>query len=98
MRSVDGDTAAGGFKTFMSENLDPYHDLPIPEAIQQAEDLKAQGLIVIFKFTCQHCGQRLFFDEPFTIYAEASCDKCGKITKVKKVGYAVVGILGAPRK
>lgn len=77
----------------MSERDDPYHDIPIPEAIQQAEDLKTQGFTVIFKFTCAHCGARLFFDKPFVIYKTATCDKCRKITDVKKVGYAVVKIL-----
>jgi len=67
-------------------------DLPIPEAVEMANELLALSPFasVFFKFTCERCGNRLTFDVPNVLFKRGSCDKCGHITEIKKVGFMAV--------
>jgi hypothetical protein len=62
-------------------------DFPFDEVVSKANKIIEQGqFLVLQKFTCQHCGQRLTMDEPNMFFAEGGCDKCGKLTDIRKRG------------
>ena len=72
-------------------------DLPRDEIMRLANDAlaKAQGRAKIhFKFTCDHCGARVFFDEPNTLYESGECAVCGKTTKIEQAGFALELMIG----
>ena len=46
-------------------------------------------VMVYFKFTCQHCGERCTFKEPNQLYEFGECSACGKETVVEKGGLAL---------
>lgn len=65
-----------------------YGDVPREQALRDAQEIIDAGGSVFFKFTCEHCGQRLFMEPTNTIYDQCTCDKCGKTTIIKRVGFA----------
>ena len=65
-----------------TENLDyPFYD--VAETAQKMID---DGFTIHQKFTCEHCGNRLTIDEPNRFYTTGKCDKCNKITDIKRNG------------
>jgi len=70
-----------------------YGDLTINELLERARMWIEAGWTVYFKFTCEKCGSRRTFTEPNTIYEYGKCEECGHITRIKKGGFMVVGLL-----
>lgn len=63
------------------------NDYPLEEIVKAAaEIIKTGDFMVLQKFSCEHCGQRLTISEPNKIYTEGTCDKCGKVTDIRKHG------------
>jgi hypothetical protein len=62
-------------------------DFPFDEILDKVCEIIEQGdYLVLQKFTCEHCGQRLTMDVANKIFAEGGCDKCGKMTNIEKRG------------
>jgi hypothetical protein len=71
-------------------------DLPVATLIRRAQDKiwadKRNGMYthVLFKFTCENCGQRCTLEEPNTIFEEGECFECKHKTKIEFGGYSTV--------
>lgn len=52
---------------------------------------------ILFKFTCQWCGERCTFQEPNKLYENGECHVCGKSTPVKYGGFMLMGKLRKPK-
>lgn len=55
-------------------------DLSYEDAVEMANKVAESGAQVYFKFTCEHCGERVSFQEANSIYEAGECAACGKIT------------------
>lgn len=67
-------------------------DLTRDELVESANKVVAESGVpvnVLFKFTCEHCGERCTFQEPNKLYEKGECHRCGKETVVKRGGYAL---------
>ena len=67
-------------------------DLPREELIAAADKVVEDSYVpvdVMFKFSCEHCGERCTFQEPNMLYENGECHKCGQMTKVEFGGYAL---------
>jgi hypothetical protein len=74
-------------------------DLPREELVKLAEYAigpKGQwpGATLMFKFTCEHCGERCTLQESNTLYEEGECFACGKMTKIEFGGFMVHYVVG----
>ena len=67
-----------------------HHDLSREQAIEQTNDLIAQGWDVHFKFTCESCGERCTLKDVNSLYEYGECFSCGHETKLDRVGYLLV--------
>ena len=62
-------------------------DFPFDDVVKKASEIIEAGrFLVMQKFSCEHCGQRLTMDVPNTFFAEGGCDKCGKLTDIRRRG------------
>lgn len=52
---------------------------------------------VLFKFTCQHCGERCTLAEPNRLYENGECFACGQTTKIDFGGYTLKGTIKPPK-
>lgn len=74
-------------------------DLPREELIAEAERVCQQGWNglkvkdVLFKYTCQWCGERCTMQEPNKLYENGECFACGKSTPIKFGGFLLHCIL-----
>ncbi len=68
-------------------------DYPREEIMRKANDvlreMKGQAR-VYFKFTCVHCGERVQFQEPNTLFERGECSECGVDQPVNAAGFALV--------
>lgn len=68
-------------------------DLPRDELMKTAAKATTTGpwpgADVLFKFTCEHCGERCTFTEPNMLYEFGECHKCGQSTKVDVGGFTI---------
>lgn len=67
-------------------------DLPRDELMKRAQivvDESNGKTDVMFKFTCEHCGERCMFQKPNVLYENGECHKCGKSTKVEFGGFSL---------
>ena len=53
---------------------------------ETASEFVAGGATVYQKFTCTECDNRLTIEEANTFYTAATCDRCGKVTDIRKNG------------
>jgi len=51
------------------------------------------GADVLFKFTCEHCGERCTLQEPNVLYENGECFKCGNGTKIEFGGFTIHMVL-----
>lgn len=68
-------------------------DLPVAELVKNAETIVRESRVpvdVLFKFTCEHCGERCTFQEPNKLYEKGECAACGKETVVTVAGYSLL--------
>ena len=71
-------------------------DLPVKELFDKAcklvqEDLKnGVHTDIVFKFTCEHCGERCAFEMANTLYGFGECCSCGRETKVEYGGFSTI--------
>lgn len=72
---------------------EPYHDLPIKEAVERAKLWIEKKFLVFQKFTCENCGNRLTIEEPNKFFEFGTCDKCGHTTKIEKCGFSIMTII-----
>lgn len=84
----------------MSEATDPRfpvpdsgHDHPLDEVIATANDIIEKGGMVLQKFTCGGCGNRLTMTKPNKFYTTGTCDKCGFLTDIAKDGCNFVAVM-----
>lgn len=59
---------------------------PFDDVIKNADEVIAKGGAVYQQFVCEHCGNKLSMDAVNTFYTSGTCDKCGKITDIRKNG------------
>lgn len=67
-------------------------DLPREELCRRAQmalDEWGEGTQILFKFTCEHCGERCTFQEPNQLYENGECFACGQSTPIKFGGFAI---------
>ena len=69
-------------------------DLPREELVKAAEretgpDGQWPGATVVFKFTCEHCGERCLLQVENTLFEKGECCVCGKETEIKFGGFLV---------
>jgi len=67
-------------------------DLPREELASRAEQVVQESRVpvdVLFKFTCEHCGERCTLQEPNKLYESGECFSCGKKTEIKFGGYSL---------
>lgn len=73
-------------------------DLPREELMERAKEATTTGpwpgADVLFKFTCEHCGERCTLQEPNVLYENGECFRCGKITKIEFGGFTIHMVLG----
>lgn len=75
----------------MSKPKKKYNDFPFDEARKAADGYAKQGCIVIQKWTCAGCGERLS-GAPFVWTDNGRCDEvdgrmgCGHVTDIRKQG------------
>lgn len=64
------------------------------EAAKQVTEFLARygvtDIEVWFEYTCSHCGARITFDKPNTLYTQGICGDCGKTTNIEKAAFAVL--------
>jgi predicted RNA-binding Zn-ribbon protein involved in translation (DUF1610 family) len=61
-------------------------DHPLKDCFETASEFVAGGATVYQKFTCTECDNRLTIEEANTFYTAATCDRCGKVTDIRKNG------------
>lgn len=49
---------------------------------------------VLFKYSCEKCGERCTLDQPNMLYENGECHKCGHIQSIDKAGFTLVSKLG----
>lgn len=69
-------------------------DLPREVLMERAKEATAPngpwpGGDVLFKYTCEHCGERCTLQEPNMLYEYGECFKCGKSTKIEVGGFSI---------
>lgn len=74
-------------------------DLPREELMKRAAEVTADdgtwpGANILFKFTCEHCGERCTLVEPNVLYENGECHKCGKTTKIDYGGFTIHMVIG----
>lgn len=64
-------------------------DKPVKELMELADKTIAgmPNAKVYFKFTCPHCGARVQFQEPNTLYEKGECCNCGKESVITHGGF-----------
>lgn len=78
-------------------------DLPRDELVKRAqaamEEWGGRGadIDILFKFTCQWCGERCTLQEPNKLYENGECFACGKSTPIKWGGFSIHAILNPVR-
>lgn len=77
-------------------------DLPRDELLKKAAQETGPhghwpGATVMFKFTCEHCGERCMFQQDNTLFEYGECHACGKSTKVEFGGFSIHYVLGKER-
>lgn len=73
-------------------------DLPREELMARAAEVTGPdgpwpGADILWKFTCEHCGERCTLQEPNVLYENGECFKCGKTTEIKVGGFTVHMVL-----
>jgi len=70
-------------------------DKPREVIMQEAQEvidmftLQGTDVELFFKFTCEHCGARVTFNDRNMLYEEGECCQCGKKTEVLFAGYSL---------
>lgn len=67
-------------------------DLPREELCRRAQEALEEwppGTDILFKFTCQWCGERCTLVEPNKLYENGECHQCGKETPITCGGFAI---------
>lgn len=75
-------------------------DLPRDELCRRAEIMVDEApcqVNVLFKFTCEHCGERCTLQEPNKLYEEGECFKCGHKTKIEVGGFTLQYLTHIPK-
>jgi hypothetical protein len=77
-------------------------DLPREELVRRAEEIISPkgtypGATVLFKFTCEHCGERCTLQDENTLWEEGECFACGKKTKIEFGGFTIHFRIGGRR-
>lgn len=71
-------------------------DLPIDLLVRNAARVRERDhergieTDILFKFTCEHCGERCTLEKPNTMFEKGECFKCGKETVLQYGGYTTV--------
>lgn len=76
----------------MKEHREPT-DYPREVILEMAKRVVKQShtpVELFFKATCPKCAERCMFEEPFTLYENMICCKCGHEFPVDRAGYALV--------
>jgi hypothetical protein len=61
-------------------------DMPLAEAMAQADIAIAAGFQTFQKFTCAGCSTRLTIDVPNTFHRTGTCDRCTAVTNIEARG------------
>lgn len=61
-------------------------DYPFAETQRRAAILSSQGRDIHQKFTCIGCGRRIIRKIPGLFLESGTCDKCGRVTDLRRVG------------
>jgi hypothetical protein len=76
-------------------------DLPVAELMERATEVIRRDLAngihtdVMFKYTCEHCGERCMLSQPNHLFEYGECHKCGLETKIERGGFTTVSRLCA---
>ena len=62
-------------------------EFTVPEVMEKANEIVAQGGTVYFTWVCEECGEKQAFTEPNTLFGEGECYKCHHVAKVKKANF-----------
>lgn len=63
-----------------------YNDYPFEECEKAAREHAANGALVLQKWTCAGCKQRVTANNPNHWTAQGLCENCGTLTDLKKTG------------
>lgn len=76
------------------------NDYPLPILQEKIIALleRCPNAVVHIKFTCEACGERVAFDEPFKVYERGECCHCGHETPFTVGGLQAVFPLDKSRK
>lgn len=74
-------------------------DLPREELVKAADKAigprgQWPGATVLFKFTCEHCGERCTLQDENQLYERGECFVCGKETEIKFGGFTIMYTVG----
>jgi uncharacterized protein CbrC (UPF0167 family) len=61
-------------------------DFPFADVSRKASILSSQGHAVHQKYTCSGCGRRNIVKTPGLFLDSVKCDRCGKVTDLRKSG------------
>lgn len=59
---------------------------PWDTVLAAVEEHIKHGVDCFQQFNCEHCGQKLTMETPNAFHESGTCDKCGKLTNIKKNG------------
>lgn len=59
---------------------------PFEQVLMKATQLALGGAWLFQKYDCEHCGQRLTMDDANVFYTHGACDRCGRLTDIRKAG------------
>lgn len=61
-------------------------DFPFGDVVKSALEKIEYGFTVYQRWTCDHCKTRQDMDAPNKFFSLGVCERCGKVTDVKRKG------------
>jgi rRNA maturation endonuclease Nob1 len=74
-------------------------DLPVAKLMERADEVIRRDLAkgihtdIMFKYTCEECGERCMLSEPNQLFEYGECHKCGHQTRIEVGGFTLVSRL-----